>query len=73
MALRRNLTGNVSANGYRMVMRMQLERAQNGFGTDIGWIGNSKGSQKRNLRSLEHMLVNFAIIVLTRDLKMMQF
>lgn len=73
MALRRNLTGNVSANGYRMVMRMQLELAQNGFGTDIGRIGNGKGSQKRNLRSLEHMLVNFAIIVLTRDLKVIQF
>ena len=59
-----------------------MERVQNGYRTDIEWIRNGNGSKKRkeafwnaNYKrtcSSEHILVSYAIGVLTKDLKMVQ-
>ena len=55
---------------------MGTERVQNGYRTDIERIRNgNKGKSVlyKRTRSSEHMLVSYAIRVLTRDLKMIQF
>ena len=75
--IRRNLTGNANANGYRTDTervrererngyRTGTERIQNGYRTDIERIRNgNKGKSVLNkrTRSLEHMLVSYAIRV----------
>ena len=75
-------------NGYRTGTRTRewnryrtgTERIQNGYRTDIERILNGYGTVTKEksvlyqrTRSSEHMLVSYAIRVLTRDLKMIQF
>ena len=70
-------------NRYRTGTRMRAEQVQNGYSMDIEWIQNGNGSQKRKkafsrmqtirTRSSEHTLLSYAIRVLTRDLKTIQF
>ena len=59
-------------NGYRT----GTERIQNGYRTDIERIRNSNKGKSvlyKRTHSSEHMLVSYAIRVLTRDLKTTQF
>jgi len=84
--IRRNLTGNTFANGkgtgteqVQNGYKTDTEQIPNRNGTDTEWLQITKmeksvlqnANYKKRRRSSEHMVVSYAIRVLTKDLETM--